>query len=106
MVLLKLDSMSGCMDMNRSDMMSQGMKMAQPLWQCMFAHMHMHTSVMICRNPMTQDITAHEKGMMMVCPPLPLPTQGVLVCAHAYMRRRAAAVVAGAASAAWACWGS
>ena len=73
MVLLKLDSMSGCMDMNRSDMMSQGMKMAQPLWQCMFAHMHMHTSVMICRNPMTQDITAHEKGMMMVCPSLPLP---------------------------------
>ena len=103
MVLLKLDSMSGCMDMNRSDMMSQGMKMAQPLWQCMFAHMHMHTSVMICRNPMTHDITAHEKGMMVVRPPLPLPRRGVLVCAHAFMCRRAAAV---AASAAWACWGS
>ncbi|KAM5537779.1 hypothetical protein V8D89_008547 [Ganoderma adspersum] len=68
-MLLKLDPMSACMGTNNnSDMMSNAVRIAQPLWHCRLEHMHMHTSVMVCRSPMTNEIVAHEndsgRGMM------------------------------------------
>ncbi|KAI1790633.1 hypothetical protein LXA43DRAFT_1095237 [Ganoderma leucocontextum] len=62
LVVLKLEPMFACMDMSNMEALKAAMKTAQPLWQCLPEHLQACTTVMVRRNPMTNEMLAMVDG--------------------------------------------